>query len=215
VIPNGADEHEFGDPSAVDFRALHSIGADEPLLLTVGAHTGLKGHRRVLRALGRMQTPATLALVGNAPVGGAGCLGECRRLAADSGHRVLLLDPARAEVVAAYQAADLFVFASEVEASPVVLYEAAAAGTAFVSGPAGNAAEIAEWTGGGEVVRAPRLRRRVRASPRRLAAAADALLQDDARRERLARAGRRAWAESFTWEKVAARYERLYEELCS
>jgi L-malate glycosyltransferase len=215
VIPNGADEREFGgDDDGVDFRELHGIGAAEPLLLTVGGHTGLKGHARVLSALRALDTPATLALVGNTPVGG-GCLAECERLAERGGRRVLMLDPPREEVVAAYRAADLFVFASEVEASPLVLYEANAAGMPFVSGPAGNAEEIARWTGGGVVVPAPRRRRRVRVSPRRLARAADELLADSSRRAELGERGRRAWRESFTWDAVASRYERLYEELAS
>jgi glycosyltransferase involved in cell wall biosynthesis len=144
-----------------------------------------------------------------------GCLAECERLVERAGRRVLMLDPPRDEVVAAYRAADLFVFASEVEASPLVLYEANAAGTAFVSGPAGNAAEIARWTGGGVVVPGPRRRRRVRVSPRRLARAVDELLADSSRRAELGERGRRAWRESFTWDAVASRYERLYEELAS
>jgi glycosyltransferase involved in cell wall biosynthesis len=211
VIPNGADEREFG-ADAVDFRALHSIAGDEPLLLTVGGHTGLKGHARVLRALERIESPAVLALVGNTPVSG-GCLEECERLAERSRRRVLLLDPPRDEVVAAYRAADLFVFASEVEASPLVLYEASAAGTPFVSGPAGNADEIASWTGGGVVVPARRRRRRVRVSPRRLASAVDELLADRSRLAEMGARGRSAWSESFTWDAIATRYERLYEEL--
>jgi glycosyltransferase involved in cell wall biosynthesis len=161
-----------------------------------------------------MESPATLALVANTPVSG-GCSAECERLAARAGRRVLMLDPPREEVVAAYRAADLFVFASEVEASPLVLYEANAAGTPFVTGPAGNAGEIASWTGGGVVVPAPRRRRRVRVSPRRLARAVDELLADPARRAEMGAGGRRAWGESFTWDAIASRYERLYEELAS
>ena len=212
VIPNGADEREFGRDGALDFRHLHGIEADEPLLLTVGGHTGLKGHLQVLRALRELDSRATLALIGNTPVSG-GCREECERLAARTGRRVLLLDPPRDEVVAAYRAADLFVFASEVEASPLVLYEANAAGTPFVSGPAGNAEEIAGWTGGGVVVPAPRRRRRFRVSPRRLARASDELLADPSRRTALGEAGRRAWRESFTWDAITSQYERLYEEL--
>jgi glycosyltransferase involved in cell wall biosynthesis len=53
-------------------------------------------------------------------------------------------------------AADLFVFASIVEYSPLVLFEAAAAGTPFLSVPVGNAEEIARWTGGGMICPAAR-----------------------------------------------------------
>src|SRR5579871_6412448 len=63
--------------------------------------------------------------------------------------RVLHLDLPREDVVSAFLEADLFVFASKVEYSPLVLFESAAAGTPFLTVPAGNAAEIVQWTGGG------------------------------------------------------------------
>ena len=46
----------------------------------------------------------------------------------------------REKVVDAFFEADLFVFASKVEYSPLVLFESAAAGTPFLTVPAGNAA---------------------------------------------------------------------------
>ena len=68
-----------------------------------------------------------------------------------SNKRVVVTDLPRADLVQAYMNADLFVFASYVEYSPLVLFESAAAGTPFLSVPVGNAAEIASWTGGGVI----------------------------------------------------------------
>ena len=57
---------------------------------------------------------------------------------------VLVTDFPRHELTQAFMAADLFVFASNVEYSPLVLYESAASGTPFLSVNVGNAEEIAD-----------------------------------------------------------------------
>src|SRR5690606_22160758 len=75
--------------------------------------------------------------------------------ASQPGKQVLLTDLPRDDLVDAYKTADLFVFASNIEYSPLVLFEAAAAGTPFLSVPVGNAEEIARRTGAGLVCPAP------------------------------------------------------------
>jgi glycosyltransferase involved in cell wall biosynthesis len=218
VIPNAADEREFGSlPERGAFRAAHGLADDEPLLLTVGGHTGLKGHAAAMATL-RASEARTLAIVGNTPTG-RGCLPQCRVRAAATrltGRRVLLLDPPRAQVLDAYADADLFVFCSMVEASPLVLFEAMAAGLPFVSVDVGNAAEIADWSGAGVIV--PSQRREdglVEVEPRAVASAVDALLADPERRAAMGAAGRRAWEERFTWDTVAAQYESVYRGLAA
>lgn len=220
VIPNAADEHEFETPRERGwFRSAHGIGEDAPLLLTVGGHTGLKGHAATMAVLRSLRTRgASLAIVGNTPTG-RGCLNACRVRAAGTrvvsgGRRVLLLDPPREQVLDAFADADLFVFCSMVECSPIVLFEAMAAGLPFVSVDVGNAAEIAEWSGGGVI--APSRRREdglVEADVRAVATLVDELLADPERRREMGAAGRRAWEEHFSWKKVAGRYEDLYTEL--
>jgi L-malate glycosyltransferase len=217
VVPNAADEREFGElrkPGA--FRAANGIADDEPLLLTVGGHTGLKGHAQSMAALRAMQERATLAIVGNTPTG-RGCLPLCRVRAAGTrltGRRVMLLDPPREQVLDAYADADLFVFCSMVECSPIVLFEAMAAGLPFVSADVGNAAEIAEWSGAGVIV--PSQRREdglVEVEPRAVASAMEELLADPERRAAMGESGRRAWEERFTWDAAARRYEDVYQGL--
>jgi glycosyltransferase involved in cell wall biosynthesis len=129
---------------------------------------------------------------------------------------VLLLDPPREQVLDAYADADLFVFCSMVECSPLVLFEAMAAGLPFVSVDVGNAAEIAEWGESGVIV--PSQRRAdglVEADPRAVASTVDALLADPERRRTMGESGRRAWEQRFTWDRVAGRYEELYRRLAS
>ncbi|WP_210247668.1 glycosyltransferase family 4 protein [Salinarimonas soli] len=113
----------------------------------------------------------------------------------------------RNEVVELFFAADLFVFASRVEYSPLVLFEASASGLPFLSVPAGNAAEIARWSGGGVICSAEKDERGyVKVDPAILATEIDRLLQDDALRASLGEEGRRAWREHFTWDVISRRY---------
>jgi glycosyltransferase involved in cell wall biosynthesis len=116
----------------------------------------------------------------------------------------------RAELVQAYAAADLFIFASNIEYSPLVLYESAAAGTPFLTVPVGHADEIARWTGAGVICPAPKDDRGyTRVDPEYLALAIADLAQDRARLQALGRTGRQRWLANFTWEKIARRYESI------
>jgi glycosyltransferase involved in cell wall biosynthesis len=223
VVPNAADEREFGSPRpAGAFRAAHRVPDEAPLLLTVGGHTGSKGHGQAMAVLrtAREARGGRLAIVGNTPTG-AGCRPLCGARARLTrlrrpARRVLLVDPPRQAVLDAYADADLFLFCSAVECSPLVLFEAMAAGLPFVSVDVGNAAEIAEWSGGGVIV--PSRRRPnglVEAPTRAVAAAVDELLADPDRRRELGERGRKAWQDRFTWDRVATSYEQIYESVAA
>jgi glycosyltransferase involved in cell wall biosynthesis len=64
VIPNGADEREFGEPAgrAARFRSQYGIPQEVPILLSVGSHTGRKGHAALLEGFGRLPREAALAV---------------------------------------------------------------------------------------------------------------------------------------------------------
>lgn len=215
VVPNGASRAEFEDLHS-DFRDRHGIAAEEPVLLTVGPHNWLKGHALAIEAFRRAGLDSgTMVVIGNRPLR-LGCQWDCRRraiaarLRSAGRRRVLVLDSAREEVVAAYKAADAFVFGSQVECSPLVLFEAAASATPFISVACGNAKEIAEWTGGGVVVRSVRRDRRVHGEPQALATEIARLWRDPDRRRRLGEAGRESWLAEFTWDRIAGLYEEVY-----
>jgi L-malate glycosyltransferase len=216
VIPNGASRDEFKDLDS-GFRERHRIASDEPLLLTVGPHNWLKGHALAIEGFRRADLHrGVLVVIGNKPLR-LGCQWDCRRRAVSTRlrsrgkKRVIVLDPPRAEVIDAYKAADLFVFGSQVECSPLVLFEAAASGTPFVSVGAGNAAEIAERTGGGSVVPSSRESDgRFTATPESIAREITRLWSEPQTRHRLAERGRAAWLRDFTWDRIAGRYEEVY-----
>lgn len=128
--------------------------------------------------------------------------------------RVIVNDFARPELTQAFMAADLFVFASNIEHSPLVLFESAAAGTPFLTVSVGNSVEIAEWTGAGVVCPSsvdPKGYTRV--SDEVLADAMSGLMVQKDLLDRLGATGRQTWAEKFTWEKIAIRYEELFKRL--
>jgi glycosyltransferase involved in cell wall biosynthesis len=214
VIPNAAgDEFEMFDPT---FRQTYGIPEGEALLLTVGNHTGLKGHRLVIRAFQKARIgKSTLIIIGDLAAGR--CVRECRALSAVTKllslgkKRILLIHPPRPVVVAAYHAADLFVFGSRVEASPLVLFEAMASRTPFLTTACGNAEEIISWGNSGRLVPTFRLSNGwVDAKVDDFANAIEVLWREPEERKRMAQNGYEVWKERFTWEKVTAEYEKLF-----
>ena len=224
VIPNGADEELFQGPKAAgvrgNFRKLLGIDLDTPLLILVGSHTGLKGHAAAMQAFGLADTMrgGVLVVLGNSP----SRLG-CSQICAVHGpvtnliyrdRRVVLLDSHRDVVISAFLDADLLLMTSRIECSPIVLFEAAAAGLPFIANDVGNAAEIAAWTGAGEVLAGIRgFRQTKRADVRSFAQEIDRLWRDPERRRKLHVSGQAAFRERFTWEAITLEYERLYQGL--
>ena len=120
----------------------------------------------------------------------------------------------REETVAAYKAADLFLFPSQIECSPIVLFEAMASETAFLSSDAGNAKEIVEWSHGGEIM--PTVIDAEGFSRVKIAKATaqlNQLVKDDKKRKQLAFNGFTAWEKNFSWEIITKRYEEMYLNL--
>ena len=123
---------------------------------------------------------------------------------------VLKLDLPRPELVQAFMAADLFVFASNIEYSPLVLFESVAAGTPFLSVPVGNAEEIARWTGGGIICPANKDERGyTNVNPVEFAKAIELVMADPIKLSKLGECGREVWQRRFTWKIIAEQYESI------
>lgn len=128
--------------------------------------------------------------------------------------KVLKVDLPRDQLVQAFLQSDLFVFASNIEYSPLVLFEACAAGLPFLSVPAGNAREIAEWTGGGTICEAPIDELGYcRVSPAELARSIETLVADPAQLMRLSKNGKASSSQRFNWNALTLEYERLFLSL--
>jgi L-malate glycosyltransferase len=136
-----------------------------------------------------------------------------RRINALPNRQAILSDFARPDLIQAYLACDLFVFASKIEYSPLVLYEAAAAGVPFLTAPVGNAAEIAEWTGAGVVYPATiDAEGHTQVDVRELAAQISRLAREPDTLAHLGALGRRNWEAQFTWDRISRLYEAVFEE---
>lgn len=217
IIPNGASQEEFSTSDST-FRNRYGIPENIPLLLTVSNHNILKGHRYCTEVFQQARIgPSVLVIIGGMKRRG-GCLTDCFRrsswvkVTTFGKKRVILLDPPRQDVVAAFHAADIFIFCSRLEYSPLVLYEALASKTPFVSSDCGNAGEIARWTGGGVVIPSTPSPDGLASIPTGLMAnEIEKLIKDSSSRQHFAEVGHEAWINQFTWEKLAAQYEKLYQ----
>lgn len=228
LIPNGVDEREFADPSDHDIRRRLGIGLDHDVILSVGSQLASKGHWELVRAFGvaNLPRPSTLVINANSPGKHWKALLKRHVKHALTGRwplswlawwhgrrparkRVLVVDLPRADLVDLYKAADLFVLASHVEYSPLVLFEAAAAGTAFLTTAAGNSREIAMWTGGGSVM-AQVQPASAEVSPMTLAREIEKMLSDPAALRAKGQSARAAiFSKGFTWDQIVAKYRQL------
>ena len=218
LITNGCLREEFEniDPT---FRKRYGIAEDTPLYITVGSHTGLKGHTVTIKGFKKARIgKAVLIVIGNTP-GGHGCLPKCKLLALWVNvfslwrKQVLLLNPIRKDVVAAYHAANYFIFASNVECSPIVLFEAMASRTPFASVSCGNATEIIEWSNGGFLIPANNTDNFIITTPSAVSNAMETLLNDPNMCNQLADNGYKAWDKSYSWEKITKQYEEYYLDI--
>jgi glycosyltransferase involved in cell wall biosynthesis len=218
VIPNGAAAEEFDRPLSHDFRAAQGIAADQPMVLHIGSYTGIKGHREAIRMFLRARTGnAVLVFIGNGVktleryFNGHYSYMLLKLMAKLKGKRILFIETDRVHTVDALRQADLFLFPSNVECSPIVLFEAMAAGVPYLSSQAGNAEEIVEWSGGGTTIPGvrdadDRERPHIAEGAKLLAG----LLNDKEHLQGLGAAGQKAWREHFTWEHIAEQYVAAY-----
>lgn len=193
IIPNFVDQEEFMAPLGVDFRAKYEIKTRH-MLLSVGNFMEGKGQDRVIQAFYELRDrDTTLVLIGN----DHGTKAELEAQAAGLNVR-FLSGISRSDTVAAFRSADIFLFGSFVEASPLVIVEAKAARIPFVSTDCGN---VREFKGG------------IVCQPTEMASHARNLLDDENRRRALAEEGWSEWQERLTQRAVVSQYEALYQLL--
>jgi glycosyltransferase involved in cell wall biosynthesis len=198
VIPNGADASEFA-AAVRGFRSRYGVG-NRTLLLHVGNHHRVKGHRDLLRVFRSVPvSDVVLTIVGGDPGGWASCWAACARAARAESRLLLLRDIPRADVVSAFVEADLVLLTSHFEAAPLVLVEAMAAGVPFVSYRVGNAPALK----GGVLVE----------GPAEMAKVVRQLLADTGRRCALGRDGQMYQRRMLDWEALVDRYEALFLSL--
>lgn len=193
VIPNAVDEAEFQSAPAVNFREKYNIRAPFMLLCVANFFAG-KGQERLIQVLRDIKRQDMSLVL----IGGAGDTLAQLQIQASGLPVHFLTDVPRIDTIAAFFCADLFVFASDVEASPLVIIEAKAAGLPFLSTDVGN---VREWKGG------------LVCPYEQMPAKIESLLSDPVLRSELGREGRKEYLEKLTWTAVTNQYEELYLRL--
>lgn len=221
LITNAASEEEFDGAAQTDIRKKFGIDKNKFLVLHVGSFTGAKGQPEAIKIFLKANIPdSVLLLSGHNNAQLKKLLSSHPRFAALKlqsllkGKRIIVTELNRKETVDAYKAADLFIFPSNIECSPIVLFECMAAGIPFLSSEVGNAAQIAKWGGNGIIL--PTEKDSIGWSKILIDESAQVLKQAAADRKKLksmGEAGHAAWKKQFTWQKVAEQYEKLYLNL--
>jgi glycosyltransferase involved in cell wall biosynthesis len=128
----------------------------------------------------------------------------------ESNKNIIITNLQRQDVIQAFLNFDLFVFASNVEYSPLVLFESAAAGLPFLTVPVGNSKEIIKWTQGGVLCPAPAdMNGRTKVNPMILAEEIVKLASNSKKRKQLGKEGKKNWENKLTWGKITLEYEKV------
>jgi glycosyltransferase involved in cell wall biosynthesis len=230
IIPAGASELEFMNPGTGMIREKMGIHQHDFIYLSVGSPAFNKGHKEILQAYLLLDLPfaSTLVLNGNYEVAEKTPSGKAKELARrvlgrspfnitrlarrnkDPKKKIIFADLGREELISLFFEADLFLFASHVEYSPLVIFESLAAGLPFLSIPVGNVDEIVAWSGGG--VLCPGRKSRTgfsSADPLAFSKEMRTLSLDKEKLEELSARGRQSWLDKFTWKVIANRIEKL------
>jgi len=221
-IPNGADEKEFLNPVDDSIWELINLPRERFIILTIGNHTGAKGHYESIKIfeLANIRN-STLLIIGN-PVEN-GCYYQCLKKSFLFNYNIknkykkkniIIGKFSREEIVNLLKISNLFLFPSNIECSPIVLFEAMASSTAFVCSNVGNAKEIIKWSNGGILI--PTFTKNDGYSTvdlKKGAEIVELLFFNDEIRNSLAQSGFENWKNKYTWEKIARKYEKLYLSL--
>jgi glycosyltransferase involved in cell wall biosynthesis len=204
VIPNGVEDPLARMGQVAD--DIRMITAAQPLVLFLGRLSWKKGLDRLLRGFARAQA-GTLAIVGNDDEALAPKL---RMLAADLGItdrvRILPRTVIGVEKEHLFAAARLFVLSSYSENFGNSVLEAMRRGIPIVTTPEVGAADIVQRSGGGVVAQSDQ-------EP--LGHAMDQFLQDASLARSMGEAGQRYVIANYSWGRIAAQMEDLYQRLHS
>ena len=201
-IYNGIDLELTPGAGAAVRREL-GVGTDELLVGMVSALRPEKGHDIAIEAVARLRAQfphLRLLIAGQGPRAA-----ELASLAAPLGNTVVLAGR-RTDVASVFDALDVCIHPSLLDAFPTTLIEALAASVPVLATAVGGIPEIIDNGVTGVLVPAP-------PSADTLARELGALLADGKRRSELAAGGRRAYVERFTARPWAEATRGLYDDV--
>ncbi len=208
TIHNGASYNESISESLIDVRKELGIKT-KYLIISVANHYKAKGHDFVLRAFKKMnRKDVSLLIIGDKKVS----YGWRRMvhffydylwcwLSSKINKNIFLSEGKNRDfVVSAYKQADIFLFGSRVECAPLVMYEAFASKTIFVSTPVGN---VPDYDGVVKIVK----------SEKDMASVANNLLDNESSRLAITENAYNEWLNKYTWDKIYQDYKKEFEKI--
>jgi glycosyltransferase involved in cell wall biosynthesis len=222
IIPNGAAADEFDIPTNNKIRNNYGIRDGSFLVITIGSHTGVKGHADVIKIFKKAKIKnSTLLIIGNMLNEGCGpsCSSKAKKFNGGiitklKKQKIIVKDIVRKDTVDLLKTSDLFLLASNIEASPIVLFEACAAKTPFLVTDVGNSKEIIKWTNGGKLL--PTYKDDEGYSHAKInesVAELQKIYKNPVLRGQMAKKGYKAWKSKYSWEKITGQYLNLYKKV--
>lgn len=222
IIPNAAAADEFLPESKINIRKQLNIPENDFLILLVGSYTGWKGHREAIELFLKSNLKnATLLMIGNNYEHFSKQYLKHPKLTLLSlinkffGNKKIIFNYfPRDFTVACYKQSNLFLFPSNIECSPIVLFECAAAKLPFLATEVGNSREICQWTKGGEIM--PTIvddkgfsHVIIDEGVKML----NELYANKSKRDEMANESFEIWKQKYSWEVITKQYETLYHNL--
>lgn len=223
VIPNGADEREFENLPKINkesFLKRFGIPSHNKILLCVSNHTGQKGHKEAIESFKKAKIKdASLVFIGDVNIN-AGCYRACKKASNMSkiwnsivrnGKTIHTLTLSRNDTINFYSISDIFIFLSNIECSPLVLFESAAAGLPFIASNCGNSVEIAKWLGNGIIAKSKQTKEGFTSvETKSVAVQIEKILISKKKMEIKSKAARTKWKSKYTWNKISQDYLKIY-----
>lgn len=243
IIPNGASEEEFDSIVPGSFRKKYGISDSTKILIHVGSHTGGKGHDETVTVFKKLKSENVLLLIiGNYfnhihEFPSLSFKDKVKRIVRGNPHcpysckfeheslnetwsfkkknkQIMIRELSRQDTIEALRDSELFVFLSNIECSPIVLYEAMASNCAIVSTDVGNSSEILDKSNSGVIT--PTRKNHYGFSFSRISETTkiiDWMLNNTSESETMAKQGNAYWRENATWEKIILDYEAYFKEV--
>lgn len=207
VIPNGVDIQKFKPKNITEARKQLNFSND-PTALFVGGLVPRKGLLKlveVAKKVVKQQANTRFVIVGDGPLRGQ--LDQSLKAAGLTSNFIFLGNLKEDKLIAAYNAADVFVLPSIQEGQGIVLLEAQACSKPVVAFGVGGVNETVQQNQTGFLPK-----------PDDIEGMADKLrelLSDDNLRQKMGIAGLKFVTENYTWELCAQRMLNLYKEALS
>ena len=223
IIHNGIDLNEYQPKQNPEILTTLGIDPEKPYVLFVGRITRQKGIVHLVRAISRMDQGFQIVLCAGAPDTPEiasemqAAVAEARLSRSD----IIWIEKmvSRPEAIALYSGATVFVCPSIYEPFGIINLEAMACGTAVVASAVGGIKEVVVDGETGYLVPLEQMKESPfeATDPERfsadLAAKVNLLMANPYLARRMGEAGRKRAEELFSWEAIAEKTERLYQQV--